>query len=303
MDRGHSQIARRMIASEADGLSGLTVDLYGKFVLIQMTSLAALQRLDDFVQTIKTLLKPEGIWLRTERGMKDQENLELSDGLIEGRVPDSPIFITENGIQFGVDVKEGQKTGFYLDQRENRQAIAKYVRGHQVLDLFCYTGGFSLTCSQLGQAKSVVAVDSSESAIRLAKANADLNGISNVQFRENEVFKELEQLKEEGRKFDTIILDPPKMTRHRSGLKKALKGYYKLNEFAVELLKPEGILMTCSCSGLVSVKDMQEMLADVATNTNRSIQILEQRGASPDHPVSVHCLENHYLKCFICRVG
>ncbi len=302
IDKNDKQIARRLVSSEADGLSGLTVDMYGKFVLIQLTSLAISKRLDDFLVVIKKMIKPEGIWLRTEKGIKDQEGLELSDGLISGNEPETPLFITENGIQFGIDVKQGQKTGFYLDQRTNREAISKYVKNHDVLDLFCYTGGFSLACAKLGNAKSVTGIDSSENAIQMAKSNALLNGVTTAKFKANEVFKELEQLKEENKKFDTIILDPPKMTRHRAGLNKAMKGYYKLNEMAVDLLKPHGILLTCSCSGLVSVEKMQEMLSSVAANTNRNIQILEQRNAAPDHPVSVHCLENQYLKCFICRV-
>ncbi len=298
-----STSAGRMIYSEGDGLSGLIVDRYGDWLTLQMTSLAMSKRLDLFVEILQQELKPAGIWLRTEKGIREREQLELVDGLVCGEEPPRPLFIEENGVRFGIDIVEGQKTGFYLDQRENRAAVAKLTNGHQVLDLFCNGGGFGLTALKQGNAKQVLGVDVSESALTLARGNAELNNLSSqIEFQKSRVDKALEQLAEEGRTFDTIILDPPKMTRHRSGISQAIKGYLRLNKLAVERLNPDGILATCSCSGLVSDSQFEDMLAQVGLETGRIIQILEKRSQAADHPSSVHCPESRYLKCYILRV-
>jgi 23S rRNA (cytosine1962-C5)-methyltransferase len=190
-----------------------------------------------------------------------------------------------------------------LDQRDNRAAAARYVAGDRVLDLFCYAGGFGIAALKLGAATSVLAADVSESALTLAQANAELNGVANrVQFEKSDAYDLLERLIARGEKFDTVILDPPKMTRHRAGVVKALRGYHSLNRLAVDVLRPGGILVTCSCSGLVSREEFAHTLAEVSLRANRTIQFLEIRGQAPDHPVSAHCPETSYLKCFICRV-
>lgn len=298
-----SESACRLVYSESDGLSGLIVDRYGDWLLLQLTSLALSTRRDLLVRLLGEKLHPAGIWLRTEKGIRESEGLELADGLATGRTPPRPMFINENGLHFGVDVVEGQKTGFFLDQRDNRSAVAKYVRGHQILDVFCYGGAFGLTALVRGEAREVVGIDVSEPALALARANAELNGVAaHTRYERAKAFEALEQLAAAGKQFDTVILDPPKMTRHRAGLPQALRGYHSLNELAVRVLRPGGLLVTCSCSGLVGRAEFEAMLADVATRTGRPIQILEARGASPDHPVSVHCLENNYLKCYIGRV-
>jgi 23S rRNA (cytosine1962-C5)-methyltransferase len=295
--------ACRLVFSEADGLSGLVVDRYGDWLLVQFTALGLWQRRDLIFDLLESRLKPRGIWLRTEKGMRESERLELTDGLARGEEPPRPLFIAENGLRFGVDVVQGHKTGFYLDQRENRIAAARYMSGHRVLDLFCYTGAFGIAALKQGSARSVHAVDASEHALALARANAELNEVSSaMQFEKSEVFEALERLAAAGEKFDTVILDPPKMTRHRAGLPKALRGYHSLNELALAVLKPGGILVTCSCSGLVGRDDFVAMLGAVSQRTGRPIQILESRGQAPDHPISVHCLESGYLKCYICRV-
>ena len=298
-----SESAFRLIYSESDGLSGLVVDRYGDWLLLQLTSLALAPRRDAIVRLLKKKLHPAGIWLRTEKGIRESEGLELTDGLIDGREPPRPLFIAEQGVRFGVDVVEGQKTGFFLDQRDNRSAIARYVRSHRVLDVFCYGGAFGLSALVRGGAREVVGVDVSESALALARANAELNGVAaHTRYERAKAFDALEQFRNAGEQFDTVILDPPKMTRHRAGLPQALRGYHSLNELAVRVLRPGGLLVTCSCSGLVERADFEAVLAAVATRTDRPIQILEARGAAPDHPVSVHCPENNYLKCYICRV-
>ena len=298
-----AESAFRLVYSESDGLSGLVVDRYGDWLLLQLTSLALATRRDAIVRLLKEKLHPAGIWLRTEKGIRESEALELTDGLIDGCEPPRPLFIEEHGVRFGVDVVEGQKTGFFLDQRDNRSAVARYVRGHRVLDVFCYGGAFGLAALVRGGAREVVGVDVSEPALTLARANAELNGVAaHTRFERAKAFEALEQFRDSGEQFDAVILDPPKMTRHRAGLPQALRGYHSLNELAVSVLRPGGLLVTCSCSGLVNRADFEAMLAGVATRTDRPIQVLEARGAAPDHPVSVHCPENNYLTCHICRV-
>jgi 23S rRNA (cytosine1962-C5)-methyltransferase len=220
-----------------------------------------------------------------------------------GDIPTEPVFVVENGLKFGVDVVGGQKTGFYFDQRENRRAAAAYCRGKSVLDVCTYTGGFALTCAKLGEAKEVTAIDSSARALVLADANTKLNGLTNVNFVQGDCFKTLAAYNMEGRKFGMVVLDPPKFAAERRALDDAIRAYERLNTSAINLLEPGGILVTCSCTGSVTREDFSYILASVAARTRRHLQILEMRGAAPDHPVSASCLETEYLKCFICRVG
>ncbi|QDV50251.1 class I SAM-dependent rRNA methyltransferase [Gimesia fumaroli] len=293
----------RLVFSEADQLSGLTIDRYGEWFLVQFSSLALSLKQDLVIRFLKERFSPKGIWLRTEKGMREAEGLEIADQLLDGDPPPEHFFLEENNIRYGMSMVTGQKTGFYLDQRDNRLAVSRYVKNHRLLELHCYTGAFALNAIINGEAQSVLAYDSSQSAIEQAKANAELNGVGNrIQFETGKAYGVLEQLKADGEQFDSVILDPPKMARHRSGVKQALKGYFSLNRLAFDVLKPGGILVTCSCSGLISQLDFQQMLASVSQHTGRHLQILEQRGQPADHPVSPSCPENHYLKCFICRV-
>ena len=298
-----AQTAYRAVFSESDGLSGLIVDRYGDFLLVQFTSLALWMRRELLTRMLQEKCRPQGIWIRTEKGIRESEGLEQADGLLTGSEPPRPLVIKEHGVCYGVDVVTGQKTGTFLDQRDNRAAAARYVAGHRVLDLFCYAGGFGIAAFKLGGAKSVVAADVSESALQTAQANADRIGVrERIQFEKSNAYDMLEQLAERGERFETVILDPPKMTRHRAGVVKALRGYHSLNRLAVDLLEPGGILVSCSCSGLVSRDEFAQMLAEVGQRSDRAIQFLEIRGQAPDHPISAHCPESSYLKCFICRV-
>ncbi|WP_299463253.1 class I SAM-dependent rRNA methyltransferase [uncultured Gimesia sp.] len=293
----------RLVFSEADQLSGLTIDRYGAWFLVQFSSLALSLKQDLVIRFLKERFQTKGIWLRTEKGIREAEGLEIADQLLDGEAPPEHFFLEENNIRYGMSMVTGQKTGFYLDQRDNRLAVARYLKNHRVLEMYCYTGGFALNAVIHGQAQSVVAYDSSQSAIDQATANAELNGIGNrVRFQVGKAYAVLEQLKADGELFDSVILDPPKMARHRSGVKQALKGYFSLNRLAVDVLKPGGILVTCSCSGLISQQEFQQMLASISQHTGRHLQILELRGQPADHPVSPSCPENHYLKCVICRV-
>jgi 23S rRNA (cytosine1962-C5)-methyltransferase len=294
--------ACRLVFSEADGLSGLIVDRYADYLAIQPTARAMAQRFDILVPILIDLFKPRGIVVRNERGLAQLEGVDIAEGLHWGEPPDGPIFISEHGIRYGVDLTAGQKTGFYLDQRDNRRAASNYCKQRRVLDMFSYSGGFALSASALGGARDVVAVDTSEKAIALARANAELNGISNIQFRVGDVFATLDELVATRERFGAVILDPPKFARSRASLDDALMAYHRINRMGVLALERGGILVTCSCSGHVTREDFLHMLSGVAQRTDRQIQILEQRGAAADHPVSATCLETEYLKCFICRV-
>jgi 23S rRNA (cytosine1962-C5)-methyltransferase len=270
---------------------------------VQVTALAMARRLEELCDVLQALVAPAGILLRgAERGLAKLEGLHLADRLVRGTAPAGPIFVHEHGLRFGVDLAEGQKTGFYLDQRDNRQAVARFARGRRVLDMFCYSGGFSVTCATTGAARSVLAVDSSAKATALAKANADLNGAASVTVEKADAFEKLSALATAGERFGLVILDPPKFSRSRATLDDALRAYHRINRAAVDLLEPGGILATCSCSGSVARDDFLQMLAGVAQRAGRPLQLLECRGAAADHPVSVSCLEGEYLKCVIARV-
>jgi 23S rRNA (cytosine1962-C5)-methyltransferase len=200
-------------------------------------------------------------------------------------------------------VQRGQKTGCYLDQRDNRLAASRYLSGAHVLDAFCFSGGFGITALKSGNAESVTGIDSSEAALTLARNNAVLNGVAErCGWIHEDVRTALDKLAAAGRLFDGVILDPPRMARSRGGLERALQGYIRLNEAGLRVLKPGGILVTCSCSGLVSRNDFAEVIAETARRSGRNIQILEHHGQPADHPVSATCPETEYLKVLICRV-
>lgn len=295
--------AARLVNSEGDDLSGLIVDRYGDYLAVQVTALAMATRLEVFCDALEAAVAPRGILLRgAERGLAKLEGLALPDRLIRGAAPTGPIFVHEHGLRFGVDLAEGQKTGYYLDQRDNRQAAARHARGRRVLDMFCYSGGFAVACAVSGGARSVLAVDASGRAVALARANAELNGATTVTAEESDAFDKLDALAAAGERFGMIVLDPPKFARSRAAADDALRAYHRINRVAVGLLEPGGILVTCSCSGSVTRDDFHRMLAGVAQRAGRPIQILESRGAAPDHPVSVSCLEGEYLTCVIARV-
>lgn len=295
------QGACRLVYSEADGLSGLIVDRYGPYLVVQVTAAAMACRTPMVVDWLRERLQPKGIFLRTDPVMLRAEGLRLEDKPLWGETPAEPVEICEHGVLHLVDLAQGQKTGFYLDQRENRRVAALYARGRRVLDMFCYTGGFALATAAAG-AESVLGIDDSPKAVALAQANAQRNGLSNVRFEQGDCFKTMERMLTENQRFGCVVLDPPRFARSRRSVRQALRAYHWLNRLGVELLEPGGILVTCSCSGHVSREDFFQMLMGVSEKSARSIQILHQRGAAPDHPVLAVCRETEYLKCFICRV-
>lgn len=298
---GEGAEAVRLIFSESDGLSGLTVDYYAGYVGLQITSLALSLRLEAIADCLEEVLKPKGLYLRTEKGIRELEGLEISDRWLRGQPPQGAVEIQDQGLIYSVNLTEGHKTGFYLDQRDNRKRASDFAAGRNCLDVCCYTGGFSLNLMR-GGARSVLGIDASASAIETASANASRNGISGAQFVKGDAFSRMEVLKEKGERFDLIVLDPPRFAQKTKGHSQALKGYAGLNGLAVRLLNPGSILVTCSCSGRVTRGEFAFMLAEVARSTQRRIRILETRGAAPDHPVSASCPESDYLKCFFCHV-
>src|SRR5262245_27734238 len=293
--------ACRLVFSESDGLSGLIVDRYADWLTVQFTSLALAQRREMIAEILVELLKPKGIVLRTERGIGKLEGLELHDGMLHGPEPTEPVTIVENGIKFLIDIHEGQKTGYYLDQRDNRQAVSNYASGRRVLDAFCYSGGFALHAAKAGAAE-VLGLDASEPALSLARENARLNELANTEFVRADVFEELDRLHKSGRKFDLIVLDPPKFARARHAVPEALRGYRRLMTLAVRMLAADGLMVMCCCSGLVTFDILLELMAQVSAHERREIQVLERRGAAPDHPVAVSCLAPGYLESLITRV-
>jgi 23S rRNA (cytosine1962-C5)-methyltransferase len=209
--------------------------------------------------------------------------------------------VEEEGLRFRVNLAEGQKTGFYLDQRDNRRTVAPLATGKRVLDGFCYTGGFGLHAARAG-AREVIGVDVSEPALALARENAVLNGLTQLSFVRADVFDHLDSLVTAGERFDLIVLDPPKFARTQDAVEEALRGYRRLQTLALRLLGPDGILVTCCCSGLITMAMLDDLLGQLAAEERREIQILQRRGQAADHPISAACLESSYLKCIVSRV-
>jgi 23S rRNA (cytosine1962-C5)-methyltransferase len=298
---GGTRPACRLVFSEGDGLSGLVVDRYDRWLVVQFTSLALAQRREMFGELLVELLRPEGIYLRTERDIGRLEGLELHDGPLWGEVPQAPFLIDEGGVRFFVNIALGQKTGFYLDQSANRSRVADLASGRRVLDACCYTGGFGLEAARAG-ALSVLGIDKSEAALQLAQESANVNNLRQVQFRRGDAFHELDSLAAEGTKFDLVVLDPPKFARRQSAVEEALRGHHRLHTAALDVLAPDGLLVTCCCSGLITADMLKASLARVAAVKRREVHLLEVRGAAADHPVSVACLESEYLKCLIAHV-
>jgi 23S rRNA (cytosine1962-C5)-methyltransferase len=294
--------ACRLIFSEGDGLSGLTVDRYNDFLIFQITSLALYKKIDMIRESIIEICKPEGIYLRTEKGIGETEGLMVRDGHLWGKEIERPVKIVENDIIFEADLRTGQKTGFYTDQRENRRAVREFASGKNVLDMCCYSGGFSINCAKYG-AVSVTGIDVSENALEIARKNAALNDVKNAFFEKSDAFKYLENSKSGNKKFDLIVLDPPKFSYSKASSSQAIKGYIELNYLAMDCIATGGILATCSCSGRVSREEFLNAVRTAALKAKKFVRIIEFRGQAKDHPVSVSCPESNYLKCLICEVS
>lgn len=291
----------RLVFSEADGISGCTIDEYSGWLAMQFTSLVIAQRREMFADILDELIQPKGMYLRTEKGINKLEGFDIRDGVLRGPQPPADLTIEEDGLHFLVNLTEGQKTGYFLDQRDNRRAAASLAKGRRVLDAFSYTGGFGLHAAKAG-ALNVECVDVSEPALSMARSNAERNGLANLEFIRSDVFVHLENRVKEGQRYGMIILDPPKFARSKASIPDAIRGYRRLQIFAMRLLEPDGILVTCCCSGSITTEMLDELLLQIAILEKRDVQILAKLGQALDHPVAVSCPETAYLKCYVSRV-
>ncbi len=290
--------AYRIVAAEGDLLPSLIIDRYADCMVIQTLS----QAMDRLKSTIAEILQeqfsPRSILERNDAAVRALEGLPEQKGVLAGEPP-GEVVAEENGIKFCYDLLGGQKTGGYLDQRENRAAARNYARG-RLLDCFCYTGGFALTLA--GQCESVQGVESSPEALKLARRNQELNRISNVEWKEGNCFDSLKAADQSGQRFDTVVLDPPPFAKQKSSLESALRGYKELNLRALKILNAGGFLITCSCSFHVSEADLLEAIASAALDAQRTVTVVERRTQARDHPILLTVPETHYLKCLILRV-
>ncbi|MDA8697465.1 class I SAM-dependent rRNA methyltransferase [Rubripirellula sp.] len=296
------ETAERLVFSESDLLSGLIVDRYANCLGVQFTSGALWRWQESILSQLKSLTGCEYIMVRVDEKTAKHEGIESAEFWYQDRSPEGRVSYQQNGLQLSVDLRSGQKTGSYLDQRLNHLVVAEYLKGLKVLDVCCYTGGFGLVAAKHG-AKQVQSIDSSRSALEEGQNAANRNGINGMEFIEGDCFDTLKSLVDAGEQYEAVILDPPRFAGSRHQIDRALRAYAKLNSLAIDLLKPGGLLATCSCSGRVSRSDFLNMLMDVAKRKRRDLILLENRGPSPDHPVSISCPESDYLKCVILQVG
>ncbi len=296
--------AMRIVFSEADRLSGLVVDKYDEHLVVQLTAAALRPYLDAIIHQLTRHYRPLSISVSIDERTAASEGVEAEHWFAVGTEPSEPISIEENGLKWQVDLNGGQKTGYYLDQRDNRVAAARWTPTHaRVLDVCTYVGGFALHIAKHSNTREIIAIDSSAKALATAREHAQLNGLGErVQWVQDDFFHALSSRVDAKESFDMIVLDPPRLASSRDHLQRALSAYHRLNYLAVRLLRPGGILVTCSCSGRVSRVDFRDMLMGVANRANREIQVVENRAAAADHPVSISCPETDYLKCMIARV-
>lgn len=290
-------VALRLVHGEGDLLPSLVVDRYGDYLVIQTLSQGTDTRKEEIVSILSDLLRPRGILERNDPRVRLLEGLEQKVGLLSGEVPER-IEVQENGIVFEVDPWTGQKTGLFLDQRENHLMARSYARG-RVLDGFAYNGGFALHVA--GQAEEVLAVDVSEGAVARIRANAERNRLTNITALDRNVFDLLRELDDKGERFDTVILDPPAFAKSKDAVEKAGRGYKEINLRALKVLRPGGCLITCSCSYHIHEADFEDILAAAAADAGATVSVVEKRRQARDHPVVLGVPETYYLKCFVLR--
>ncbi len=288
--------AYRLIHGEADLLPSLIVDRYGDHLVLQALSQGVDRLLPVVVAALQDLVRPRGILARNDPRARLLEGLEQRVEVLAGEVPDS-VAVVEGGVEYDVDLRRGQKTGLFLDQRENRAAAAAYARG-RVLDCFSYTGGFALRLART--ARETVAIDISEEAVARVRANAVRNGVA-IDARVGNVFDDLRGFERLGERFDTIVLDPPAFAKSKAAIAKATTGYKEINLRALKLLNPGGTLVTCSCSYHVNEAAFAEIVYDASVDAQVHVTVVEKRMQGRDHPVLLGVPETYYLKCFILR--
>lgn len=292
----------RLLAAENDGLPGVTVDVFDTTIVIQLVSAGAEFQRDNIISALKQVFPDFTIYERSDADVRGKEGIKKTRGLIHGELPED-VIISENGIKAYVDVEQGHKTGFYLDQRDNRALLETYVKDKSVLNCFSYTGTFGLYALR-GGATSVTQVDLSTEALAIAERNVELNGFDNskVEYVRHDVFKLLRKYKEDGKKFDVIVMDPPKFAESKAQLTGACRGYKDINRIAMELLNPGGHLLTFSCSGLMETNLFQKVVADAALDANRDVFFKEKLNQAHDHIIASTYPEGFYLKGFVCQV-
>jgi len=295
--------AYRLVNAESDGLPGVVIDKYDEFLVCQFLTSGAEFWKKEIVEQVSKLVSCKGIYERSDVDVRSKEGLEISSGVLFGEEPPEFIQIEESGLKFFVDIKKGHKTGFYLDQRANRNFLSTFVKGKTVLNCFSYTGGFSVHALK-GGATDVTNVDSSMNALEYAEQNVLLNAFSSEQVDNvcGDVFQFLRQCRDSRKQFDVIILDPPKFVESKMNLDKGARGYKDINLLAFKILKPNGILFTFSCSGLMPTDLFQKIVADAALDAQRDAQFLFRLTQSCDHPISTSFPEGDYLKGFVCRI-
>jgi 23S rRNA (cytosine1962-C5)-methyltransferase len=289
--------ACRLVHGEADLLPSLVVDRYGDYLVVQALSQGVDRLLPDITRLLVELVNPAGILARNDPRVRLLEGLEQRVEVLHGTVPEM-IEVREGAVTYQVDPYHGQKTGLFLDQRENRIAAAQYASG-RLLDTFSYNGGFALALAP--KCTEVLAVDISDDAVARIKANAARNGAANVEARAMNVFDELRELERRGERFETIVLDPPAFAKNKAAVAKALSGYKEINLRALKLVAPGGFLITCSCSYHVSEADFADVIASAAVDAHANVAVVEKRMQGRDHPVLMTVPETYYLKCFILR--
>ena len=289
----------RLAFSEADGLPGLIVDRYADVLVMQCLTLGIHQRKRMIAECLCDLFSPRGIYERSDVSVRAKEGLPEETGVLYGEVPDE-IIAEENGLRVSVDVKRGQKTGYFLDQKENRFAVRRYCAGADVLDCFCNSGGFSLNAA--ATAKSVTALDISPLALENVRRNCELNGIRNVSTECADVFEALRSYRKEGRTFGTVILDPPAFCKSADQVQDAYRGYKDINISAMKLTAPGGFLVTCSCSHHMGTQLFEKMLAEASLQSGRRARIAEVKSQAPDHPALMGEEETRYLKFYVLQI-
>ena len=289
--------AYRVVHGEGDGIPSLIVDRYRDHLVVQTLSQGTDSARSEIVDVLVDLLKPKGILERNDPRVRSLEGLERRVSVLHGDVPET-VEVNEGDVRFLVDLRKGQKTGLFLDQRENHLVARGYARG-RVLDGFTYDGGFALQVAR--EADQVLAVDLSADALSRVRANAALNDLTNVTSRDANVFDLLRSLDDEGERFDTVILDPPAFAKSRKAVDKALGGYKEINLRALKILRPGGCLITCSCSYHVDEDDFEALLAEAAVDARATVSLVEKRRQARDHPILLGVPETHYLKCFVLR--
>jgi 23S rRNA (cytosine1962-C5)-methyltransferase len=294
--------ACRLVHSEGDLIPGLVIDRYNDYLVVQVSTLGIDKLKNEIVSVLQTMLKPKGIFENSDSPSRKMEGLKPINQVLTGDIPEI-VEVLENGVKFKVAMQSGQKTGFFLDQRDNRQLLKNWVKDLTVLNCFSYTGGFSAYAALAG-AKQITSLDISEPAMNLAQTNIKLNDLDlkNHEFIVADAFEKIREMAESGRQFDFVILDPPAFVKDSTKVMQGARGYKDINRVALKLVPVGGYLMTCSCSHFIDRKLFQKIVHDAAIDAGRTLRILEIRGAGADHPININHPEGEYLKVLLCQV-